>query len=199
MKKTSIHPADAADDMQRCYDREVSRHHQQRRKTINKAISWGVVVALVALAGWGLLKRGEKQNLPKAAFEVAAEQKAKAAKTAAAKPKADSTATRTAGKSSSGSTKTPSAAPAPVGYTVHLGVTASGYRPSRITAPAGVPVAITLDGIKGGDVVGFELPKLHITANNDGQAVTIMLPAMKPGTYRFSSFVGTIEGTLVVK
>lgn len=195
MKKTSIHPADAADDMQRCYDREVLRHRRQRRKTINKAISWGVVVALVALAGWGLLKRGEKQNLPKAAFEVTAEQKAKAAKTAAAKPKAapSPTGTKTSGTAHIASR------PAPVAYNVHLGVTTSGYRPSRITAPAGVPVAITLDGIKGGDVVGFELPKLHITANNNGQAVTIMLPAMKPGTYRFSSFVGTIEGTLVVK
>lgn len=234
MKKTSIHPADAADDMQRSYDREVRRHRRQRRRTINMVVSWGVVVLLVAAAGLALLKRNDARSLPKAAFEVAAERTVAAGKSASAKPKAAATtaaaAKRTSSKSSTGGTKTASAqsaraktaaakvaAPAtsqvaktsmnaPITaasiaapIAIHLGVSPSGYSPSRLTAPAGVPLAITLDGITGGDYYGFEMPTLNISANNNGQAVTIELPAQKPGTYPFSSSVGTIKGTLVVK
>jgi cytoskeletal protein RodZ len=227
MKKTSIHPADAADDMQRCYDREVRRHRRQRRRTINMVVSWGVVVVLIATVGFALLKRNDARSLPKAAFEVAAERTA-SAKKPAAKPKTTSTAARPSSKSSGGtkvaSAKTSSkktaskpaassastvaktsinapitAASAAAPHAIHIRVSSSGYSPSRVTAPAGVPIAITLDGVKGGDYVGFEMPTLHVTANNDGQAVTIELPALKPGTYHFASFVGTIQGTLVVK
>jgi hypothetical protein len=223
MRKTTIHPASAEDEMRRQYRREVRRHRLQRQRfTSNLMLVLGLL-AVVTVFSVLTLKRHEQLSLPKTQFEVAAEQAAKAkaakpstpglaasAKRTAEKPAAKKasakkpSAPKLASKSAS-STKTPATklrlvtASAANVRVVHLGVSATGYVPAEVTVPLGTSIVLDVAPATTPGTAGFAIPALAVESDNSSSAVTIHLGAPGAGEYQYRSGSGAISGKLVVR
>jgi hypothetical protein len=228
MKKLTLHPADAADDMQRNYRRELRRHRAKQRERITQiAIALVVVGSLYAGVTVAMNGAAHKAQLPKTAFEVAAENAKKAAVTkpktaakagkpthAAAAKKSSSaegaprlasgkTATKPSASPaapSGGKTTTPRVTAASLGMrTVRIGVKAGTFDPARIELASGGPIQLQVAGAPDSASAGFRIPALDIEADNSTGTVTVQLGSPGKGTYSFTTFNGAFTGTLVIK
>jgi plastocyanin len=81
---------------------------------------------------------------------------------------------------------------------VSVGIGPGGYMPSTVNVQAGRRISLTVArGV--GCSAGFAIPKLGISADNSRGPATIGLPALQPGTYRFTCGMGMLTGYLVAK
>lgn len=79
-----------------------------------------------------------------------------------------------------------------------IAVGAAGYEPSRIEAPAGVPITLTV-GKGEGCAAGFNIPGLGVHLDNSAGAATAKLGKLKRGTYTYVCSMGMVSGKLVVR
>jgi hypothetical protein len=104
MRRTTIRPVNAGDDMRRDYERQLRRHLRRRSEVVAQT-GLAAVLLTVVLAGSALaLHRHGDKPLPRTAFEVAAEREAAAREdTSAPKPPSKPTAPKAAATGGSGS------------------------------------------------------------------------------------------------
>jgi len=86
--------------------------------------------------------------------------------------------------------------PTPQKASIAIGET--GYEPSVIRVKRGVPISLTV-GKGEGCAAGFLMPDLGISADNSRGRITVRLPALAPGTYRFTCGMDMVSGELVVR
>lgn len=88
--------------------------------------------------------------------------------------------------------------PEPAVQKLAVGLGQYGYDPSTLSAEAGRPIELTVAEGQG-CAAGFLIPSLDISADNTKGPVTVSLPALDPGTYRFYCGMQMVEGKLVVR
>ncbi len=92
----------------------------------------------------------------------------------------------------------PGAAPDSDVQKVSIGIGSSGYVPSTLGVMSGRRVSLLV--ARGtGCAAGFRIPQLGVSADNSRGPVTVALPALKPGTYRFTCGMGMLTGRIVAK
>lgn len=74
----------------------------------------------------------------------------------------------------------------------------SGYVPSRLTLMAGRRTSVLVPR-GAGCFAGLRIPQLKISADNSQGPVSVTVPALSPGTYRFTCGMGMLTGYLVAR
>ncbi len=229
MRKTTIRSADAADDMRRNYRREVRRHELHRKRMTSRIMLAVCVLVVVGVFSALAVHVHAQRALPKTRFEeAAAGQAARAKAPSGAKASAGATKTAETGSPSPlpATTTTPAAKPPakpaakpPVASkppapaksrvtaaglgaairTVRIDVASSGFAPAEVTVAAGTSIVLELAAAGSPSLAGFEIPALGIDSDNSAGPVTVHVGSPARGSYRFSSYDGSIEGTLTVR
>lgn len=86
----------------------------------------------------------------------------------------------------------------PSAQKVSIGIGDYGFEPTIVTVNAGAPVQLTV-AQGDGCAAGFLIAELGISADNSAKPAVVSLPALKPGTYRFTCGMEMVEGRLVVR
>lgn len=92
----------------------------------------------------------------------------------------------------------PAPKPAATVQKFSIGLGDYGYEPTVVTAKAGTPIQLTVAQGEG-CAAGFLIAELGVAADNSTRAAVVSLPALSPGTYRFTCGMEMVEGRLVVQ